>query len=127
MKDIHYLKRTLGLSYPVIAKQLTHKTMTVYTALRRYEARDLLHVDHRILNGQDNKRRKITAKLEEFLLSDKVLQKWSGLFISQRCMLLDLDHNVKIAESTLRQFYVKHHVKNLTVSYNYAQAMNRGP
>ena len=36
-------------------------------------------------------------------------------------------HDVHISTSTLRQFYKKHKVKYLRVSYQYYQALTRGP
>ena len=94
---------------------------TVFHALKRMRERDGHHIDARMLNGRKTAR-KITPKIAELLLSQRTLQNWSGLFISQRVMLLRNLHGVRIAVSTLKDFYKRHKVKYLRVSYQYYQA-----
>ena len=94
---------------------------TVFQALKRMRERDGHHIDARMLNGRKTAR-KITPKIAELLLSQRTLQNWSGLFISQRVMLLRNLHGVRIAVSTLKDFYKRHKVKYLRVSYQYYQA-----
>jgi len=51
------------------------------------------------------------------LLSQVVLERWSGLFLSQRVAILKHLHQVDISVSTLRVFYKKYKIKYLRVSY----------
>jgi len=61
------------------------------------------------------------------LLSQEVLERLSGLFVSQRLTILRHNHDVHIGATTLKDFYRKHKVKYLRVSYQYYQALARGP
>lgn len=56
-----------------------------------------------------------------------VLQKWSGLTLSQRIRLIERDHNIVLGGCTLRDFYRKHEIKYLQVSYMYYQAFKKSP
>ena len=57
-------------------------------------AREGQHIDGRIMNGRKSFKSKIDEDLKKFLLSYEVLQKWSGLTISQRLRLIELEHHV---------------------------------
>jgi hypothetical protein len=61
------------------------------------------------------------------LLKQETLQAWSGLFLSQRIAKLRNEHDVHIGLTTLKDFYKKHKVKFLRVSYQYYQALKQGP
>ena len=77
------------------------------------------HIDGRILNGRNSFKTNIDSNLRKFLLRHSVLQKWSGFTISQRVKLIALEHHVALGETTLKDFYKKHKVKYLQVSYMY--------
>jgi len=53
----------------------------VFLALKRMRERDGLHVDARMLNGRKTAT-KITRDTAKMLLSQAVLERWSGLFLS---------------------------------------------
>ena len=91
---------------------------TVFHSFKKMLERDGHHIDARIMNGRKTKT-KITPEVAKMLLSQQTLQAWSGLFLSQRVAKLRNDHQVVISPSTLKQFYKKHKVKFLRVSYQY--------
>ena len=99
---------------------------TVFYSYKRMLERNGNHIDARILNGRKTKT-KITPEVARMLLSQKTLQEWSGLFVSQRVAKLRNEHNVVISTSALKQFYKKNKVKFLRVSYQYYQALRKGP
>jgi hypothetical protein len=99
---------------------------TVFHSYKKMVERDGHHIDARIMNGRKTKT-KITPDVAKMLLSQATLQAWSGLFLSQRVAKLRNEHNVVISCSTLKQFYKRHKVKFLRVSYQYYQALKRGP
>ena len=103
------------------------RVQTVHSTYRRMLARDGHHIDGRIMNGRKSFKSKVDENLKTFLLSHSVLQKWSGLTISQRVKLIELEHNVVLGCTTLKDFYKKHKVKYLQVSYMYYQAFKKGP
>ena len=110
-------KRALeGQSTTVIAKALFMRQPTVFFALKRMRERGGLHVDARMLNGRKTAT-KITPTVRKMLLSQVVLERWSGLFLSQRVAILKHLHQVNISVSTLRVFYKKYKIKYLRVSY----------
>ena len=115
-----------GQSTTVIAKALYMRQPTVFHALKRMRERGGLHVDARMLNGRKTAT-KITPSVAKMLLSQEVLERWSGLFVSQRLAILRHNHDVHIGATTLKDFYRKHKVKYLRVSYQYYQALARGP
>ena len=92
------------------------KQPTVFLALKRMRERGGLHVDARMLNGRKTAT-KITPTVRKMLLSQVVLERWSGLFLSQRVAILKHLHQVDISVSTLRVFYKKYKIKYLRVSY----------
>ena len=115
-----------GQSASTIARELLLRQPTVFQAIKRMKLRNGHHIDARILNGRKTVR-KITPAVEKLLLDHKTLQSWSGLFIRQRIMLLRANHNVHIGDSTLKDFYKKHKVKYLRVSYQYHQGLAVSP
>jgi hypothetical protein len=102
------------------------RVSTVFHSHKKMQERDGHHIDARIMNGRKTKT-KITPEVAKMLLSQETLQAWSGLFVSQRVAKLQNEHNVIISASTLKQFYKKHKVKFLRVSYQYYQALKKGP
>jgi hypothetical protein len=82
-------------------------------------------MDLRKYNGTNNKRLKILPKVSKYLLDPKVLQRWASLGLQQRCLQLSLDLEVNIHPNTLRDFYVKHNIRNRVVGFTYQQALNR--
>jgi IS30 family transposase len=111
--------RSEGFSFTHIAKQLYMRVNTVFYSYRKLLERGGYHIDGRMLNGQKSKTFKITKELKKVLLSHSLLQKWSGFTISQRLKLIEVDHNVVLGHTTLKDFYKKHGVKYLQVSYMY--------
>jgi len=53
----------------------------VFLSLKKMIERDGLHVDGRILNGR-HMVSKITPPVAKMMLSQPVLERWSGLFLS---------------------------------------------
>ena len=102
------------------------RVSTVFYSYQRMLERDGNHIDARLMNGRKTKT-KITPAVAKILLSQQTLQAWSGLFVSQRVAKLRNEHNVHISSSTLKQFYKKNKVKYLRVSYQYYQALKKGP
>jgi transposase len=113
------------MSYRKIASALYINPMSVFAAMRRHAQRGQ-HVDLRQFNGKNNPKQKITPELKLRLLDRKLLQEWSGLTLEQRCVLIEKDFNVKIATTTLCDFYRANGVRYLAVSYIYAQSLERG-
>jgi hypothetical protein len=60
------------------------------------------------MNGRKSFKTKIDERLKKFLLRHSVLQKWSGFTISQRLKLIELEQNVVLGGTTLKDFYKKH-------------------
>ena len=54
---------------------------TVFYSLKRMRERNGMHIDGRMLNGRKTAT-KITPTAAKMLLSQDVLQRWSGLFLS---------------------------------------------
>ena len=115
-----------GQTASTIARELLLRQPTVFHAIKRMRLRDGHHIDARILNGRKTVR-KITPAVEKLLLAHQTLQSWSGLFIRQRIVLLRTNHNVHIHDSTLKEFYKKHKIKYLRVSYQYNQGLAVSP
>ena len=92
------------------------RVTTVFYSYKRMLERNGYHIDARMMNGRKTKT-KITPEVAKMLLSQQTLQAWSGLFVSQRVAKLRNEHDVDISSSTLKQFYKKHKVKFLRVSY----------
>ena len=102
------------------------RVQTVFYSYKRMLERNGHHIDARLLNGRKTKT-KITPPVAKMLLSQETLQAWSGLFLSQRVAKLRSEHDVDISASALKQFYKKNKVKFLKVSYQYYQALKKGP
>jgi hypothetical protein len=111
--------REQGFNFKYISQCLYLRHTTVFMAYRRMQLREGHHIDGRIVNGRKNPLTKITPELSAFLLNNDVLQKWSGLTLSQRIRLIERDHNIVMGGCTLRDFYRKHEIKYLQVSYMY--------
>ena len=102
------------------------RVTTVFYSYKRMLERNGHHIDARLMNGRKTKT-KITPQVAKMLLSQETLQAWSGLFLSQRVAKLRSEHDVDISPSALKQFYKKNKVKFLKVSYQYYQALKKGP
>lgn len=111
-------RRSEGESFTTIARALFMRVPTVFYSFRNMQRRNGRHMDLRALNGRKTKT-KITPPVRKMLLSQEILQAWSGLFISQRVAKLANEHATHISASTLKTFYKKHKVKFLRVSYQY--------
>ncbi len=61
------------------------------------------------------------------MLSPVVLQKWSGLCLDQRCILLAREFNLPLTKKGLQLFYQKNNIRYLVVSYQYQQAALKDP
>lgn len=95
--------------------------MTCYNVYKRYVANGNRFVDGRLRNGTHGKG-KLVGALKEYLLQQKTLQDWVGYSLTTRCFIIERDWNVIVDYSTLRQFYIKHGIKNYSLSYTYQQS-----
>ena len=57
-------------------------------------------------------------KIEKYLLSEAVLQRWAHLSIAKRCIKIKREFNVDVKRETLRRFYLRSGVKNRPVKAN---------
>jgi hypothetical protein len=92
---------------------------TACTALKRFLQSGGDLIDRRRFNGRNNGRRKIVPRISKHLLDPKVLQNWGFMGLQQRCIQLEKDFDVSIKPNTLRDFYVKHNIKNRVVGFRY--------
>jgi hypothetical protein len=98
---------------------------TAFAALKRFDSASGKLLDRRIYNGKKNSRRKITARVSRYLLDPQVLQRWGFMGLQQRCLQLQHDQGVMIKPTTLRDFYLKHNIRNRVVGFKYQQSVNR--
>ncbi len=106
-------------SFSQISRILLIPKPTVHKALRRFVLQNQRLEDRRVNNGRNNQWNKLTPEISTYLLSTAVLQRWSGLCLDQRCMLLDKEFNLKLTVPSLYQFYKKNNIRYLVASYQY--------
>ena len=122
---IYEMHFNLQYSFKKIGQLLRCPPNTAYVTLKRYLQNDGQLIDKRRYNGRNSGRLKIVPRISRHLLDPKVLQQWGFMGLQQRCLQIERDFDVKIKPNTLREFYVKHNVKNRVVGFRYQQAQNR--
>ena len=124
-KRIYEMRFNLQYSFQKIGKILYCAPSTACTALKRLLRSEGELIDRRRFNGRNNRRLKIVPRISRHLLDQKVLQRWGFMGLQQRCLQLEKDCDVSIKPQTLREFYIKHNIKNRVVGFRYQQAQNR--
>jgi transposase len=125
VRKIYELHTNLHLSFKKIGQLVYCSPATAYTALKRFDAGTGRLLDRRVYNGRNNRRLKITPKVQRHLLDPATLQRWGFMGLQQRCLQLERDLGVLIKPATLRDFYVKHNVRNRVVGFKYQQSQGR--
>ena len=81
------------MGFGAIASELKKRPNTVYYAINQW-IRHGEYVDRRKNNGKHVKYRIAMHKLEDYILDNKTLEKWSGRGLQDRCLMLEKSHNV---------------------------------
>ena len=120
--SIHFFRRPI-MNYKQIATRLRLEPETVRKTVLRFEERGY---DFSKMGRSLPRYKSFTPRLTRHLLSQRLLEHWSGYSIAERVEIIQEVWDVKISKSSLLKFYLHHKVGFLTakVRYRYAQ-LNR--
>jgi transposase len=109
-----------------VAERHRRPQMTVQYALQKWRERGR-HEDRRRHNGAHVQFKVDRAGLRELLLQPATLRQWSGFTLAERCQILRQHFQVDISLWSLRYFYAKHGVRNLSTNFAYRQSLAADP